>query len=164
MEEIEIESGLYRRLTSRERREIRRHGKSHTVVVLRPYRLMYKDKIVSVPRGFLSDGSTYSPDIGTAWLYHDILYNEHKCWELRDESGDGTSLVPVECEREYADEVLIRVMREEGRWFLAWIYERIFTSNFLGKPGRSWIKAHRRGTELYEQYFDGGTMDLPVEI
>lgn len=165
-----LDYGRYRELNREEREMMKEMGRGYTVVVLEKYQYIRGDILVEVPAGFLSDGSSMSPDWGTAWIYHDYLYCTHKIKRMYDLSsqdykseerkdratmdpdGANVEIMEDECIRETADEIMINVMLHEGRWFSSFFYKKTFEWNVFGKPRRSWKKAHRRGFEVYEDY------------
>ena len=91
------------------------------------YSKRYK-KWVTVPIGFECDGSTWSPNIGWAWLFHDWLFYSGK-WD------DGTPILWRE-----ANMVMWDIMQEEG--WPEWVY-KIYQRGIMSKWSyRAWQK-HR---------------------
>ncbi len=60
------------------------------------------DKSLTVLKGFESDGSTASPNLGKGWLFHDRAF-EHGHWD------DGT---PIEFKQ--ANRIMADIMEDEG--------------------------------------------------
>lgn len=92
-------------------------------------------KTVTVPAGFLCDGSTGGPDIGDSWVFHDWLYANH-AW-------DGG----VECTREQADALMYRVLKQEGQGLYARGFKALASCDCLGLFGRAWESGGSKGRE-----------------
>lgn len=94
-------------------------------------------KAVTVPAGFLCDGSTGGPDRGNSWVFHDWLYATHE-WD----GGD-------ECTRQQADELMYRVLKQEGEGFYAWGFKTLAGCDCLGLFGKAWESSGSKGRKEY---------------
>lgn len=124
-------SGRIRELTSSEKNIY----KGYNYVVVEPHTLYIGEKSLSVPKGFLTDGSSGGPSYGRSWLFHDWLYSHHYF-------DDGT-----ECVREEADLVMSSILYFEQMRF----YYRAFV--FMAKLNpfyvfsKAWRISGTRGPE-----------------
>jgi len=101
-----------------------RDGKNY--MVLDPYQVFWHERNLTVPRGFLSDGSTMSPDYGWGWLFHDYLYRFHQ-WD------DGTP-----CSQQDADNLLADVEAYEGHTIFAKLIRCVSKCNPCCQFTRAW--------------------------
>lgn len=122
---FEMIIGELRPLTKHERAV----HKGMTYVVETPFVLRLDNKSVYVKRGFMTDGSTFSPDIGFSWLFHDYLYTTH-----RFSTGEV-------CTRRDADDVMIRVLKAEHRYWFC----KLFTFLCRTAPFSYVFDKHYRG-------------------
>lgn len=71
-------TGTLRKLSDEERDVPACAQEGYCWVVEQPYSCATPEGLtVTVPVGFLTDGSTGGPDVGCAWLFHDWLYATH---------------------------------------------------------------------------------------
>jgi hypothetical protein len=114
-------------------------------VIYKPYEIRWRNKIIRVPIGFLSDGATGAPDIGTAWIYHDYLYSTH-----RFTSGE-------ECSREEADLLMKIILEREGlpcyKKVYCWVKDY-----FFGLFRRAWYTSGVRGPEFLQDLISPGIL------
>lgn len=125
----ETRGGL-RRLAAGERRGgagARTTG-TYRFVVTEPFLLRWRGRVLSVPVGFLTDGSSGGPDYGTSWLYHDYLYATHVF-----SSGEP-------CSRAEADQVMGDVLASDRMY----LYCRTFI--FLSGWNPFWVFSKAWGT------------------
>lgn len=89
---MEIHEGDYRRLTEPELRSLSEETETeYKYVTIAEYRLVMPDgRMIIVPPGFLTDGSSKSPDLGKSWIFHDWLYATHH-WSEEDDILDLTT-------------------------------------------------------------------------
>jgi hypothetical protein len=95
-------------------------------------------RTITVPRGFLSDGSTASPDVGRSWFAHDMLYATHK-WD------DGSP-----CSRAEADRFMHDILREEGLRTYGWFFRLTAWANPLYKFSGAYESSGERGVSLLD--------------
>lgn len=93
---------------------------------------------ITVPPGFLTDGSTYSPDTGYAWIFHDYLYATHK-FDNREE-----------CSREQADNIMVHILNNERRSTYSSIFHCLSKMNIFWIFSRAWDSSGKRGPENYK--------------
>lgn len=101
-------------------------------------RYMFGDYVVTVPSGFLTDGSSGGPDYGRSWLIHDFLYATHKFT-----SGQ-------ECSRNLADETMERILRFEGMGWYCWLVTKLSKLNVFWLFSKAWRTSGLRGAEYLE--------------
>lgn len=128
MNYIVITKGLYRRLTEREKLK----NQSFKYVIINPYQLKINGKSITVSRGFLTDGSSGGPDVGTSWIFHDYLYATH----LYD---DGSY-----CSQDEADQIMRDVLIFEGYNIYAFVY-KIVNYLFKYKFTQAYESSKKRG-------------------
>lgn len=137
---IEVSVGPVRLLTRCEREKYAEHQFKY--VVMKPCICTYGDRTITAPKGFMTDGATFAPDLGISWLIHDVLYARHAC-------DDGEPIT-----RREADLIMYHLLEFERHH----IYKRLmwFTSYML-RPlfDWAWRTSGRRGVIL---------MDPPDEI
>lgn len=126
-----IIKGKYRRLTVQEKQLY----PSYKYVITQPYILFLDNsKVLTVPRGFLTDGSSRGPDLGTSWIFHDKLYANHQF-------DDGSM-----CLRATADRIMRDILQLEGYTLYSYAYLAalfIFRRRFR----HAWRSSGRRGEE-----------------
>lgn len=127
-----IEEGKIRPLTPEERERWESSG--YCWVTLSQYRYKYRGITVTVPPGFLTDGSSGGPDYGTSWIFHDWLYATHRFDER-------------ECTREEADRVMSTVLgKEKLSWYLS-AFNLLSYFNPMWAFSRAWYSSGERGPE-----------------
>ena len=104
---MKITEGTKRRITIL---EAKNYKTNYCWVVTSPYIYEDGDFRIEIPEGFLTDGSTCSPDFGTGWIFHDYLYSTHEFCDSKC------------CERCQADQVMINILRNTGYNSLASTY------------------------------------------
>jgi len=107
----------------------------YNYVTTEPYTLQWRQKTLTIPAGFLTDGSTYGPDLGTSWLYHDYLYATHKF-----SSGEA-------CSRAEADQVMIDILKNDRMFVYAKVVNGLTSTNPFWLFSSYWKKSHARGAE-----------------
>lgn len=107
-------------------------------VTCRPvtFRTRYGD--VTVPKGFLCDGSTKSPDFGSGYLVHDFLYAVHRF-------DDGSP-----CTREQADDIMYDQLVVDGYYYYAHTVRATMWLNPCWAFSRAWASSGARGAEFLE--------------
>lgn len=93
---------------------------------------------ICVPKGFLSDGSSGTPDITFAWVFHDYLYATH-----RFTSGQ-------ECTRKEADDLMVTILKRNGHKFYGSLAAAAFYMNPFWVFSRAWNKSGARGIHLVD--------------
>lgn len=145
MGDISETRGAIRELTADESEEANQ-GKccfgKYRYVVTAPYVLTWKGKTLSVPVGFLTDGSSGGPDYGTSWLYHDWLYSAH-----RFSSGEA-------CTRAEADELMGDVLTADRMH--AYCKALLFLSKKdpFGLFSDSWSSGGEKGPQFLDTVVD----------
>ncbi len=130
--------GSYRKLTLNELNFLKSVTRTcYKYVIVSSYQIQWRNKTVEVPRGFLSDGATGAPDIGTAWIYHDYLYSTH-----RFNSGE-------DCSRQEADLLMKIILEREGLACYKKIYSWI-KDYFFGFFRRAFYTSGVRGPEFLQ--------------
>ncbi len=105
-------------------------------VVTEPYYCELRGRKLSVPIGFLSDGSSGGPDWGTvSWLYHDFLYATHKF-------DDGTV-----CSRKEADDLMEAILYNENHVFYATMFAFVAWLDWAGLFSEAWSDSFHRGDQ-----------------
>jgi hypothetical protein len=116
--------------------------------VTEPYTLQWHGRTVTVPAGFLTNGSSGGPDLGTSWLYHDHLYATHAF-----SSGEP-------CTRAEADQVMADVLGNDRMYVYCWIFHTLSRLNPFWLFSGAWDYSRRRGVELFasdeESFLTGG--------
>ena len=140
---LRITCGTIRALTREEKKQWDCQG--YCWVVVTPYTYENATRKITVPAGFLTDGSSGGgPDYGCSWLFHDWLYSTH-CFDSNDDGGGAT------CTREEADQVMSTVLINNERLSL---YLSVF--NFLSGVNlcycfsRAWDGSGKRGPQYLE--------------
>lgn len=124
--------GRLRRLTSKERKSF----PNYKYVTISKFEYHDDDKVIKIPKGFLTDGSTGGPDYGCAWLFHDYLYSTHKF-------ANGN-----ECTREEADRIMKRILVNDRMSIYCWLFVFASHMNFLGLFTKAWNSSGNRGPEF----------------
>lgn len=141
--------GETRSLTPQEQTFLSNKGYYFTKVITTEYACNFgylegndiKIKHIKVPAGFLFDGSTMSPDLGSSYVFHDYLYATHEFF-----TGQ-------ECTREEADGIMIDIMKREGHYLLAPLAKFVFWWNPFGKVDDAWNTSGERGPVFYQDVF-----------
>lgn len=94
--------------------------------------------IVTVKRGFLSDGASGGPDYGCSWIFHDWLYSTHKY-------DDGT-----EISREEVDNLMKTILTLECMGWYVWIFNKLSVWNIFYLFSKAWASSGARGPEFLE--------------
>lgn len=135
MSNIELKIGHIRLLTDDEKERY----PDYKYVVLSEFSYKEDDYEIIVPPLFLTDGSTKSPDIGYSWVFHDYLYNTH-------EFTSGQS-----CTRKQADEVMHKILVQEGYYVMDAIFRFLAGINFLGLFSYYWRRNGDIGIVLLDE-------------
>jgi len=88
-------------------------------------------KWITVPIGFKCDGSTWSPNIGWSWLFHDWLFAKGKF-------DDGTP-----CKWRQANMIMRDVMTDEGQF--KWV-KKLYQKGIKSKWSYKAWRKHRKKT------------------
>jgi len=133
-------SGSYRKLTLNEINFLKSVTRTcYKYVIVSSYKIQWRSKVIQVPTGFLSDGATGAPDIGTAWIYHDYLYSTH-----RFTSGE-------DCSRQEADLLMKTILDRENfpcyKKVYCWVKDY-----FFGLFRRAWQSSGLRGPEFLQDF------------
>ena len=104
-------------------------------VVVEPYQCTWRCRTVHVPVGFLTDGATGGPDLGSSWVFHDFLYATH-----RFTTGE-------ECCREEADALMYMILMCEGYPLYAHLFRLAIFINPLWCFNYAWKSSGIRGAE-----------------
>lgn len=145
---MRIIEGTKRRVTSE---EVQDYKTRYSWVITSPYIYENDENRIEVPVGFLTDGSTFSPDWGLSWIFHDYLYSNHNFF-------DGKS-----CTRVQADQIMIDILRNtryNSIWstYYALIYSYIVSLvSYYNPPGcfsTAWNSSGLRGSEFLKKALD----------
>ena len=119
-----------RRLTCQELDDIKKvYPNNFKWVTEGEFKWLHNGVYITVPKGFLSDGSSGGPDFGYSWLIHDWLYATHVI---------GDRLIT----REEADIVMIDILKWERAYIYYHIVDWLTRLNPFNKFSNSW----RRGS------------------
>lgn len=121
---------------------------AYKFVVTQPYELHWRHKRVSVPRGFLTDGSTGGPEWGSSWVYHDFLYSTHSF-------DDGTH-----CSRDEADKIMETVLLKDG--LLS--YRAAFLASLRAAPDifkKAWSQSGEAGPKVLARLIESEKAIIP---
>lgn len=135
-----IKYGSIRRLSVEEcsLRQCKENG--YCWVVESPFECTTPDgQRIVVPVGFLSDGSSGGPDIGTGWLFHDWLYATH----LFD---DGST-----CTREEADRIMYDLLNKDNLGLYGRAVRFLSRHNVFYCFSRAWNSSGSRGPQLLHE-------------
>ena len=144
MKDMILNNGDIRYLTKEEMSKYKNLGYVFTLVTTSEYfwsRTLFIDGVevkqsITVPKGFLSDGSTFSPDISSAYIFHDYLYASHQ-FDNR-----------IDCTREEADQIMIDIL-ELGKYKIIPFLARImFWLNPFYGVSNAWESSGNRGVIL----------------
>ena len=135
---LNITYGKLRPLTRAEREQFASQG--YCWVVVTPYMYQYNGNRITVPSGFLTDGSTGGPDCGCSWLFHDWLYATH-CFDQNEEEK-------VSCARADADEVMRIILENERLSLYLKGFNLLSTIDFGWCFSRAWESSGQRGPQL----------------
>jgi hypothetical protein len=141
---MRITCGTIRPLTKSESKQYKDQG--YCWVVVDPYTYENGDIKITVPIGFLTDGSSGGPDYGCSWLFHDWLYATH-CYECSDNT---TSAVMTQCSRSDADNVMSLILDSERLSIYLRIFNLISYFNFFWCFSRAWHNSGLRGPQFLE--------------
>ncbi len=144
MSALRISSGTIRNLTKEEiesNPEFEKWG--YCWVVESEYKYEGDIICITVPKGFLTDGSSGGPDYGCSWLFHDWLYATHQF--------DGN----VKCTRDEADEVMESVLKSERLGGYCKIFELISDIDIFGLFSSAWESSGHRGPQFLDQLCKG---------
>ena len=139
-----ITEGTKRRVTPE---EVNQYKTRYTWVITSPYTYENGNEYINVPAGFLTDGSSFSPNFYTSWIYHDYLYSTH-------EFSNGES-----CTRVQADRVMLNILRETeytNRYagFYAAMYAGVVSMvSYYNPPfafSSAWASSGERGPEFLD--------------
>ena len=126
--------GKKRRLNKKERERYREKGYSWVVYI--PYTYTWAGKTITVPRGFLCNGATMSPDINSdSWIIHDWLYCNHHF-------DDGEL-----CSRRIADMIMMDILKYEGG-AIRYIFRKCFKLAVRIDPFDQFQKAWELGSTV----------------
>jgi len=120
------------------KKEKRQTTSTFKYVVLTEFTYEFEDKKIIIPRGFLTDGSTYSPDTGYSWIFHDYLYATHQF-----SSGQ-------HCDRAEADNVMKQILNSERRDTFKCIFTVLSSLNPFWSFSRPWKTSGKAGVCIYE--------------
>lgn len=96
------------------------------------------NRIITIPKGFLTDGATGGPDWGWSWIFHDYLYSTH-CFD------DG-----VACTRDLADCIMESILENERIGWYAWIFLKLSKWNIFWLFSKAWESSGKRGAEFMD--------------
>lgn len=130
-----LERGTIRELTDEEKLLPKCVENNYKWVVENEYRYTTNGHTITVPVGFLTDGSTGGPDVGCSWLFHDWLYSYHKY----DDN--------VDCTREEADRIMAKILEMENRPFYYKVFTFVTSNNCCWCFSRSWREGGNKGPQ-----------------
>lgn len=93
---------------------------------------------ITVPKGFLTDGSSGGPDFGFSWLIHDYLYSSHNI--------NGRKIT-----RQEADQIMADILKYERAPRYRRLVAFIFKCNPFWLCSRAWKKSGKRGPEFLSE-------------
>ena len=141
-----VTEGTKRRIT---KEEAKIFNTRYSWVITSSYTYSNDDHYIEVPAGFLTDGSTFSPDVGVSWIYHDYLYSTHKFSNGQD------------CTRVQADRVMLNILRDTQynsrvAGFYAAMYAGIVSMvSYYNPPyafSSAWLSSGLRGPDFLENF------------
>jgi hypothetical protein len=120
--------------------------------VLQGYEMMWRNRYrITIPKGFLADGSSGGPDIignkhvVMAWLCHDWLYRHHYYYdEIKQQK--------VMIDRHEADAIMYHCLLDSGHWWYAQMFYIVFKFNILCQPSTAWEKSVIEGPEFMQEH------------
>lgn len=146
MSALRVTCGTLRALTREEKKQWCSEG--YCWVVETPYKYECGDVCITVPVGFLTDGSTGGPDYGCSWLFHDWLYATH-CFDPAEPSKSNSSTVtPRRCTRAEADEIMRIVLENERQSLYLKVFNMLSEYNFGYCFSRAWTSSGKRGPQF----------------
>lgn len=134
--------GALRPLTKEEKRKSVCKANGYCWVVVREYVCILPDEAhnrITVPVGFLTDGSTGGPDVGCAWLFHDWLYATH--------SFDNKT----PCTRAKADQIMSAILQADRMTMYDRVARMLCRRNPFYLFSRAWTNSHRRGAQFLNE-------------
>ena len=93
------------------------------------------NETITVPKGFLTDGSSGAPDYSDAWLFHDWLYRTHK---IEDRV----------CDRQEADKIMIDILKYQRHYAYAWVAKVSFKLNPFWVFSKAWERSGGKGPDF----------------
>ena len=141
---MELTEGTKRPIT---REEGKKYKTRYIWVITSPYIFENEDCRIEVPAGFLTDGSTASPDFKSAWIFHDYLYATHKF-------SDGKP-----CRRVQADNIMVNILTHDeyenlgGRYYSIFYASVVTTMSYFNLFygfSSAWDSSGARGCEFLE--------------
>lgn len=110
------------------------------------WKINENDKII-IPKGFLTDGSTSSPDAGFGWVFHDYLYATHQI--------NGRQIT-----RKEADKILIKILKyERSNIFYRFMVNVVFKLNPFKYCSKAWNDSGQRGAEYIDSLHPSSSID-----
>lgn len=98
----------------------------------------YEGKMITVKKGFLTDGASGGPDYGCSWIFHDWMYSVHK---FDDET-------PVT--RGEVDGLMSEILQSENiRWYM-WLFHKLSYWNIFYLFSNAWETSGKRGPEFFK--------------
>ena len=115
-------------------------SRNYKYVVLSEFKCTDHEQIcsITVPEGFLTDGSSGGPSIGCSWLFHDYLYATH-----RFDNG-------MSCTRQDADKVMSVILENDRMFWYACIFRILAKWNVFWLFSSAWKQSGSRGPEFLE--------------
>ena len=108
----------------------------------------HNDEKITVPKGFLTDGSSGGPDCGFSWLIHDFLYSTHKI--------NGRTIT-----RQEADKIMADILKYERASKYRRLVAFVFRCNPFWLCSRAWKSSGKRGAEfLHSLEHSASTQDI----
>ena len=152
-----IKSGELHTLTKEEIETCRKKSANKTVYKYKTigeyvcnFTVGIMDCEIKIPDGFLTDGSTSTPDIGVSWLFHDYLYAVHCFTDLT------CSKTSISCVREMADDIMYALAEYEFNktkssihWFFAAGIKLATYLNPFYALSKAWKSSGSRGAEFF---------------
>jgi len=133
--------GEYRKLTYDEKKSIQGYSsRRYKYVVTKPFTLVENDTRLTIPRGFLTDGSTGGPDWGCSWVYHDYLYCSHGY-----NSGE-------RIDRRDADRLMSIILKTERRPIYRAVFRFLSKLNPFRLFSKAWINGGIQGPQYLKNY------------
>lgn len=135
---LTITCGTIRALTRAEKKPWASEG--YCWVVVTPYSYQNNGICITVPSGFLTDGSTGGPDCGCSWLFHDWLYATH-CFDPKENEE-------IHCSRSEADEIMKIILENERLSLYLKGFNFLSGIDFGWCFSRAWDSSGKRGPHL----------------
>lgn len=143
MEELpQVKKGGIRQLHDSEKMVVMgKYGENNYVwVSCDVYTCNWKGKTLTVPSGFLTDGSSGGPDVGSSWIFHDFLYATHKF----DDN--------VFIKRRKADKLMHQILISEHRPIYAFFFKIVARMNPFYLMDKAWNNSFNRGPQYYGSF------------